>query len=58
MCSVTSHLDGKPVEEGQGAGGDSEQHPYDTSPNAQEHQNEARNSVTGGTIVSASDTPV
>lgn len=52
LCSVTSYLDGSPVE--QGAGGNEGQHPYDTSPHAQEHQNEARSSVIGGTIVSLS----
>lgn len=54
LCSVTSYLDGTPLgqEGAAGAGGNEGQHPYDTSPHAQENQNEARSSAIGGTIVS------
>lgn len=55
LCSVTSYLDGTPLGQdgagAAGAGGNEGQHPYDTSPHAQENQNEARSSAIGGTIV-------
>ncbi|KAK9898338.1 hypothetical protein P389DRAFT_193381 [Cystobasidium minutum MCA 4210] len=50
LCSITSYIDGSPVSQAAGDGNEG-QHPYDTSPYAQEHQNEARSSAIGGTII-------